>query len=47
LDLVRAQEGAMAPGDPEREAAAHRREAGIPLTGEEWARFEEIEIESP
>jgi ureidoglycolate dehydrogenase (NAD+) len=50
LDLVRAQEGAdgrvMAPGDPEREATAHRREAGIPLTEEEWAPFEEIESES-
>jgi len=48
LALVREQPGAagervLAPGDLESEAAAERREHGIPMTGAELSRFEEIE----
>jgi LDH2 family malate/lactate/ureidoglycolate dehydrogenase len=51
LTLVRAQSGiggdrVLAPGDPERETAAERSVAGIPLSDEEWARLVEIERET-
>ena len=50
MGLVREQpavggERVLVPGDPESEAAAERRQHGIPLSPAEWAWFEDLERE--